>query len=52
MRQFVNIFEYSLHFFLSLASRTRIDAVELIVRKYFLLWWSVCVLEVTFYSLI
>ena len=29
-----------------------IDAVELIVRKYLLLWWSFCVLEVTFYSLI
>ena len=35
----------------SLASRTRIDAVELIVRKYLLLWWSFCVLKVTFYSL-
>ena len=32
--------------FYSLASRTRIDAVELIVRKYLLLWWSLCVLEV------
>ena len=36
----------------------RIDAVEVIVRKYLLLWWSFCVLEVTlhlevtFYSLI
>ena len=38
--------------FYSLASRTRIDAVELIVRKYLLLWWSFCVLEVKFYSLI
>ena len=38
--------------FYSLASRTRIDSVELIVRKYLLLWWSFCVLEVTFYSLI
>ena len=27
-------------------------AVELIARKYLLLWWSFCVLEVTFYSLI
>ena len=36
----------------SLASITRIDAVELIVKKYLLLWWSFCVLEVTFYSLI
>ena len=38
--------------FYSLASRTRIDAVERIVRKYLLLWQSFCVLEVTFYSLI
>ena len=38
--------------FYSLASRTRVDAFELIVRKYLLLWWSFCVLEVTFYSLI
>ena len=36
--------------FYSLASRTRVDAVELIVRKYLLLWWSFYVLEVTFYS--
>ena len=34
------------------ASIIRIDAVELIVRKYLLLWWSACVLEVIFYSLI
>ena len=38
--------------FCSLASKTRIDVVELIVRKYLLLWWSFCVLEVIFYSLI
>ena len=38
--------------FNSLASRTRNDAVELFVRKYSLLWWSFCVLEVIFYSLI
>ena len=36
--------------FYSLASRTRVDAVELIVRKYLLLWWSFCVLKDTFYS--
>ena len=30
--------------FYSLASRKRIDAVELIARKYLLLWWSFCVL--------
>ena len=36
----------------SLASRIPIDVVELIVRKYLLLWWSFRVLEVTFYSLI
>ena len=29
-----------------------IDAVELIVKKYLLLWWSLYVLEVTFYNLI
>ena len=34
--------------FYSLAFRTRIDAVELIVKKHLLLWWSFCVLEVTF----
>ena len=39
-------------FFYSLASRTRTDAVELNVRKYFLVWWSFFALEVTFYSLI
>ena len=38
--------------FYSLDSRTRIDAVKLIVRKYLLLWWSFRVLEVIFYSLI
>ena len=38
--------------FYSLASRTRIDAVEQIVKKYLLLWRSFCVLEVTFQSLI
>ena len=38
-------------FFYSLASRTRIDAVELIVKKHLLLWWSFWVLEVTFYGL-
>ena len=38
--------------FYSLAFRTRLDVVEQIVRKYLLLWWSVCVFEVTFYSLI
>ena len=38
--------------FHSLASRTRFDAVELIVRKYLLLWWSLCVSKVTVYSLI
>ena len=32
--------------FYSLASGTRIDAVELSVRKYLLLWWSFCVLKV------
>ena len=31
-----------------LASRTRIGAVELIVRKHLLLWWSFCVLEVIY----
>ena len=36
--------------FYSLTSRTRINAVELIIRKYLLLWWSFCVLEVTYYS--
>ena len=36
----------------ALTSRTCIDDDELIVRKYLLLWWSFCVLEVTFYSLI
>ena len=29
--------------FYSLASTTRIDAVELILRKFLLLWWSFCV---------
>ena len=48
---------WKLHFtviyitFYSLASKTRIDTVELIVWKYLLLWWSFCVLEATFYSL-
>ena len=37
--------------FYSLTSRTRNDTVELIVRKNLLLWWSFCVLEVTFYNL-
>ena len=35
-----------------LAPRTRVDVVELIVRKNLLLWWSFWVLEVIFYSLI
>ena len=44
----VNILRVIYISFYSLASRTRIDAVELIVRKYLLLWWSFCVLKVTF----
>ena len=39
-------------FLYSLAFRACIDVVGLIVRKYLLLWWSFCVLEVTFCSLI
>ena len=38
--------------FYPLASKTRIGAVELLVRKYLLLWWSFCVLKVTIYNLI
>ena len=52
VRQFVNILRVIYISLYSLASRTRIDAVELIVRKYLLLRWSFCVLEVTMYSLI
>ena len=52
VRSFVNILRAIYISFYSLTSRTRIDAVELILRKYLLLWWSFCVLEVTFYSLI
>ena len=48
VRKFVNILRV-IYISFSLASRTRIDAV--IVRKYLLLWWSLCDLEVTFYSL-
>ena len=51
VRKFVNILRVIYISFDSLASRTRIDAVELIVREYLLLWWSFCDLEVTTYSL-
>ena len=52
VRQFVNILSPNYISFYLLASRTRIDVVELIAKKYLLLWLSFCVLEVTFYSLI
>ena len=48
----VNILHVIYICFFSLTFRTCIDAVELIVREYLLLWWSFYVLEVTFYSLI
>ena len=52
VRKFVSILRLIYISFYLLACRTRIDAVELIVRKYLLLWWSFCALEVTFYCLI
>ena len=51
-RYFVNILSIIYISLYSLTTRTRIGAVELIVRIYSLLWGSFCVLEVTFYSLI
>ena len=52
--KFVNLLTFYMIYisFYSRASRTRIDAVELIVKKYLLQWWSFWVLEVIFYSLI
>ena len=50
--KFVNILRVIYICFYSLASRTRINAIELIAREYLLLWCSFCVLELTFYSLI
>ena len=50
--KFVNILRVIYISFYLLTSRARVDAVELLVRKNLLVWWSFCVLEVTFYSLI
>ena len=52
VRKFVNILRVIYISFYSLAFRTRIDAVELIVKKDLMLWWSFSILEVTFYSLL
>ena len=47
---FVSILRVIYISFYSLTSRTCNDTVELIVRKYLLLWWSFGIVEVTFYS--
>ena len=52
LMKFVNILRVIYISFYSLTSRTRNKTVELIVRKYLLLWWSFCALEVTFYNVI
>ena len=52
VREVINILHVIYISFYLLTSKTRNDTAELIGRKNLLLWWSFCVLEVIFYSLI